>query len=54
MDQTITFNTSLDSEKKKLYQTEPKKLHVSIKKKKVDYRKLLKITPKKNYFMAAS
>jgi hypothetical protein len=32
----ITFNTSLDSEKK-LYQTEPKKLHVSIKKK-VDYR----------------
>jgi hypothetical protein len=52
MDQTITFNTSLDSEKKK--QTEPKKLHVSIKKK-VDYRKLLKITPKKkNYFMAAS
>jgi hypothetical protein len=53
MNQTITFNTSLDSEKK-IYQTEPKKLHVSIKKKKVDYRKLLKITPKKNYFMAAS
>jgi hypothetical protein len=52
MDKTITFNTSLDSEKKKPYQTEPKKLHVSIKKK-VDYRKLLKITPKKK-FMAAS
>jgi hypothetical protein len=28
-DQTITFNTSLDS-KKKLFQTEPKKLHMSI------------------------
>jgi hypothetical protein len=32
----ITFNTSLDGEKKP-YQTESKKLHVPIKKK-VDYR----------------
>jgi hypothetical protein len=30
----ITFNTSLDSEKKP-YQTEPKKLHMPIKKKKL-------------------
>jgi hypothetical protein len=44
----ITFNTSLDSEKKKLYQTEPKKTTCVHLKKKVDYRYLLKITPKKN------
>jgi hypothetical protein len=48
LDQTITFNTTLDSEKN-VYQTEPKKLHVSIKKK-IDYRKLLKITQKKKNF----
>jgi hypothetical protein len=34
MDQMITFNTSLDGEKKP-YQTEPKKLHVPIKKEKL-------------------
>jgi hypothetical protein len=38
MNQMITFNTLLDPEKKNPYQTKPKKLHVSIKKKKVDYR----------------
>jgi hypothetical protein len=42
----IIFNTSLDSEKN-LYQTMHKKIHVSIKKKKIDYLQLLKITPKK-------
>jgi hypothetical protein len=48
MDQMITFNTQSDPEKKP-YQTKPKKLHVSIqKKKKVDHRQLLKTTPKKN------
>jgi hypothetical protein len=36
---------TLDLEKKP-YQTMQKKLHVSIKKKKVDYRELLKITQK--------
>jgi hypothetical protein len=50
MNQTIIFNPSLDSEKKNFIRLSLKNYMCPFKKKKVDHRKLLKITPKKKLF----